>query len=194
MAFDKKRLRRELERDRRAAQKAEVRRLREQITTARRDRRDRITAIRQRCRAARDKLRALCLTRRQRAWLEGATLIEKRRRELGQELELEKLVRAGDRRHVKGSVRSTAKERAEESDDAVRANIPDDLVPVFNRHRRHIRASPRRTRTEAFLEWAAENPGEVLAEQSAGLDQEIRRMVAEHNRQARAAGMSEVPF
>lgn len=194
MSFDKQRLRRELERDRRAAQKAEVRRLREKIATARRERRERITAIRQRCAALRVRLRGACLTKRERAWLEGAVLIDKRRRELGEELALEKLVRAGDRRHVKGSVRSSAKERAQESDDAVRANLPDELVAVFDKHRRRIKATPRKTRTEAFLQWAEENPEEIWAMQNDTADAEIRRMVAEHNRQARAVGASEVPF
>ena len=72
MSFDKRGLRRELEKDRRALQKAEVRRLREKIATARRERRERITAIRQRCAALRVRLRGACLTKRERAWLEGA--------------------------------------------------------------------------------------------------------------------------
>ena len=95
---------------------------------------------------------------------------------------------------MKGSVRSCAKERAQESDDAVRANLPDELVAVFNRHRRHIKATPRKTRTESFLQWAEENPEEIWAMQNETADVEIRRMVAEHNRQARAVGASEVPF
>ncbi len=42
-------------------------------------------------------------------------------------------------------------ERLSESDDEVRQNIAEALVPLFNRVRAQIRGSRRQTRTEAFL-------------------------------------------
>ena len=196
-AFDKKRLRREIEADRRNAQRDKVRELRARIQLARLERKAKVSAIRSKCAIAREKLRALCLTRRERAALEGARLVEQRKGELGEEQALEKLVRSADRRGIKGSVRSTAAERASESDDEVRANIPSELVPAFEKNKRFIKGTPRKTRTEAFLQWAEENPAEVWALQNEQAEREIRAMVREHNRAARAVGAAElddVPF
>lgn len=196
-AFDKKRLRREIEADRRNAQRDKVRELRARIQLARLERKAKVSAIRSQCAIAREKLRALCLTRRERAALEGARLVEQRKGELGEEQALEKLVRSADRRGIKGSVRSTAAERASESDDEVRANIPSELVPAFEKNKRFIKGTPRKTRTEAFLQWAEENPAEVWALQNEQAEREIRAMVREHNRAARAVGAAElddVPF
>lgn len=50
-----------------------------------------------------------------------------------------------------------------QSDDAVRANIPAELVRVFEKVKRGVRGSPHMSRTEAFLHWVEENPDEVLA-------------------------------
>jgi SAM-dependent methyltransferase len=52
--------------------------------------------------------------------------------------------------------------RASESDDEVRQNIPPTLIALFNRVRTQIRGSKRQTRTEAFLEYVADHPGEEL--------------------------------
>jgi hypothetical protein len=195
--FDKKRLRREIEADRRNAQRDKVRELRARIQLARLERKAKVSAIRSQCAIAREKLRALCLTRRERAALEGARLVEQRKAELGEEQGLEKLVRSADRRGHKGGVRSTAAERASESDDEVRANIPSELIPAFDKNRRYIKGTPRKTRTEAFLQWAEENPAEIWALQNEQAEREIRAMVREHNRHARAVGAAElddVPF
>lgn len=195
--FDKKRLRRENEADRRAKQRDKVRELRARIQLARLERKAKVTAIRSQCAIAREKLRALCLSRRERAQLEGLRLVEQRKAELGEEQHLEKLVRSADRRGIKGGVRSTAAERAAESDDEVRANIPRELVAAFDKNRRHIKATPRKTRTEAFLQWAEENPDDIWALQNEQAEREIREMVREHNRHARAVGaaeLDEVPF
>jgi hypothetical protein len=51
-------------------------------------------------------------------------------------------------------------ERRGESDDEVRANIPEELIPLFNRVKRAIKAGKRMTRTEAFMKYAEEHPGE----------------------------------
>jgi hypothetical protein len=53
--------------------------------------------------------------------------------------------------------------RRSESDDEVRANLPADLVPLLERVKRSIKAGPRQSRTEAFLEYAEEHPGEGCA-------------------------------
>jgi hypothetical protein len=63
--------------------------------------------------------------------------------------------------------RSTVRERKQEDDDSVRNNLPRELIPVFDKHRRSIKGSTRRSRTEEFLQWAEENPDEVIAIQQA---------------------------
>ncbi len=49
-----------------------------------------------------------------------------------------------------------------ESDDEVRQNIPEHLIPLFNRIRPGIKKCAGKSRTEAFLEYVAEHPGEEL--------------------------------
>jgi hypothetical protein len=197
MAFDKKRLHREIKADQRQAHRDKVRELRARIQLARLERKAKISAIRSQCAVSREKLRALCLSRRERAALEAARFIEARKAELGEEQHLEQLGRSADRRHVKGSVRSTSAERSQESDDEVRANLPRELVAFFNKHKRQIKGTARKTRTEAALQYAEENPDEVWILQNEQAEKDIRAMIREHNQHARAVGAStldDVPF
>lgn len=76
--------------------------------------------------------------------------------------------------------RSTAKERREESADEVAHNLPPELVPVFRRVERSIHGGPRKSRTEAFLEWAEENPDDVHGIMYEQADRDVARLVAEH--------------
>lgn len=64
-------------------------------------------------------------------------------------------------------------EKRLESDDEVRRNIAADLVCVFDAIKRHIKADVRRSRTEAFLQWCEENPGEVIGYQQAHADRGV---------------------
>lgn len=79
----------------------------------------------------------------------------------------------------------TAAESRAESDHAVRVNLPRELVPVFDAVRREIHASPRRSRTEAFLEWAEEHPARVYEIQHAGHEKWLREMEREERALAR---------
>lgn len=54
-------------------------------------------------------------------------------------------------------------ERQSESDDEVRGNIAPELVPLFERVKRKIKASDRMSRTEAFLHYVEAHPGEQFA-------------------------------
>jgi hypothetical protein len=195
--FDKAKIRREIERDRRAAQHRHVSELRALISLAILARRERRHEIRTQCATARRKLRQQCALRQERAKLEGAARIAQRKRELRDEKHTERLLRSADRRLLKGSVRSTRAERRHESDDEVRGNIPRELVAAFDKHKKQIRGTQRRTRTEAFLQWAEENAGEVYALQNEQADRDIVTMVKQHNREARKVGraqLAEVPF
>lgn len=79
----------------------------------------------------------------------------------------------------------TAAESRAESDHAVRVNLPRELVPVFDKVKREIHGSARRSRTEAFLEWAEENPARVYEIQHAGHERWIRDMEREARQLAR---------
>jgi hypothetical protein len=81
---------------------------------------------------------------------------------------------------------TSAKERRRESDDEVRSNLPPELHRVWEQVKRTIKAGPRTTRTEAFLEWAESNPGEVVALQYSDVDREVAALVAEHERMSSA--------
>ena len=74
----------------------------------------------------------------------------------------------------------------------MRANIPRGLVKVFDKVRRHIKGSDRKSRTEAFLEWVEENPGEVYAIQERAAEVDVRKMVASERR--RRSRLEEIPF
>ena len=58
--------------------------------------------------------------------------------------------------------RPTRAERRRESDDEVRGNVSPELVGLWERVKGGIRGSDRMTRTEAFLQYAHDNPNEVL--------------------------------
>jgi len=76
----------------------------------------------------------------------------------------------------------------------VRRDIPPELVGVFNKVRRNIKGSDHRSRSEAFLEWAEENPGEIYAMQEQEAAREIKRLVNEYQREARGSADDHVPF
>jgi len=150
--------------------------------------------------------RARCLNRIRRAAARERELVRKRKelllasakrrlsdveskrvRELERELAGQRLIQERERKRIRGP---SAKERKSESDDSVRGNISRDLLPVFNAVREIIKAGPRRTRTEAFLEWVHENPETVLNLQAEAANRDVRRLVAEQHeaerRQVRA--------
>jgi hypothetical protein len=116
---------------------------------------------------------------------------------------------ASERRRLRAAIRTTAKERKQESDDEVRGNIPPELVSVFDKIRTKIKGSSRTSRTEAFLQFAEENPGEVLTMQQEAGERKFLRELREHEAelrkmqrrrrplrdpQALAEALAEVPF
>lgn len=82
--------------------------------------------------------------------------------------------------------RATARERRGESDDEVRANLPPEYLALFERVKARVRASDRMTRTEAFLHYAEENPGELLE----GIEERTDAMIRDYEQQERAARRS----
>jgi hypothetical protein len=112
----------------------------------------------------------------------GARAVDARKLVLLEERKLQAQLKrlAAHARIRKAKHATTGKERSAESDDYVRGNLPAELQPVFDRVKRKIKGGPRTTRTEAFLEWAAENPGDVLQHQEHVTDREVAELVREH--------------
>jgi hypothetical protein len=193
---NRKRLQRELAEHLREKDRAALGLLRAKISAARVERRHRLHAARQTChgallalrerqreerhqltlahRAQREQGRGTCNSGKQQAREEGLQLERHAQSEYKDERSFQRQVRRASRPRVE---RSTVRERKQEDDDAVRNNLPADLVPVFNKHRRYVKGSPRRSRTETFLEWAEENPEEVLAVQQAEADKALHELL-----------------
>lgn len=163
------------------------------VTSCRRWRgeaRERVNALRaaelaklaQEVKELRLQARAKCQARKHRIRIAGGRAVDQRRATLAEERRLQaQLMRLADHaRKRKSKHATTSKERRQESDDYVRGNLPAELQPVFDRVKRQIKGGPRTTRTEAFLEWASENPDDVLHHQSSDVDREVAELVREH--------------
>lgn len=211
-AADRRKLQRELAEHLREKDRAALGLLRAQIRNARVERRHMVHVARQSCRSAREGLkekqaeerrrltlehqvervaeRAACSSGKQNAKSKGTELELGAKRTLKEERVFQRQIRNADKAPA-FKVRSTARERSAEDDDAVRSNLPAELVPVFDKVRKQIKGSPKRTRTEAFLEWAEENPDEIIAVQQANADKELRAMLKQQRelgRTVRSAG------
>jgi hypothetical protein len=158
-------------------------------------------------REMRTAARNACQARQHR--IRSSRVVDKRAAELREEARLQRQLQRLESRARLAHKRSSSRELAQEDDDAVRSNLPAELVPVFERVKRSIRSGKRTTRTEAFLEWAESHPEDVLAYQQHDADREVRRLVAEHDaayqkvhktrapssRRARASSdLEDVPF
>jgi hypothetical protein len=164
-------LRQEL-RDVRALRRSEMRQAKERCRAARlavragaRELRARVLAeLRETIRRERAKAREMCAAGIAEA--RGiADRVESARAELHAERsyhrELRRLERANKERQREAK-HASRRERRSESDDAVRANLPEELIPLWEKVKRSIRGSNHMSRTEAFLQYAEEHPAEVL--------------------------------
>jgi hypothetical protein len=211
-ALDKKWLFRELERDRKRKAREKIASLAEQLREARRRRKVALREAKERCRAeriaARERARAMRLRvleelreamRAERLGARQACTLRlgeargikdsilRARAELEAEKKYEadlRRIERANRKRRQEAPRVTRIERQAESDDEVRSNIPPELVALFERVKRGIKASPRMSRTEAFLHYAEENPDDVLAAVDDKTDALIRELEAQH-REAR---------
>lgn len=106
--------------------------------------------------------------------------------------ELASLRRWTRQQQTRQGVRKAFEARAE-SDGMVANNLPPELRAVWRKVGRRVKTRvPGKTRTEAFLEWAAENPDDVLRAQwgddeQAKLEKELREAEAAAGRVRKAA-------
>ena len=206
----RKRARKERERDARIADRARLRALRLNIRRAKQHGRTRKREVVQLCRTGRAQVRELAKAIRARKRAEAlaeiaaararsrntceARKLEARSRSqdslqrasvaLQAESEHQALLRrwATPPKLSGPQKRKATMERRQESDDEVVNNLPDELVPVFRVVRARIKAGPRRSRTEAFLEWAQSHPADVLAITDAELQKDVDRLIREEKR------------
>jgi len=123
--------------------------------------RARARALRDQARELAPRARAECATRKATAGVLGIAGVERAKGELADTR------RVYARKPRAPLVRSTAKERRQESDDEVERDLAPELVPIWRKVKRQIRATPGlRSRTEAFLEWVEENADDVVARQA----------------------------
>jgi hypothetical protein len=194
--LNKTQLRREIIKAQREQFKARLGELRGLIAAARVAKKEAIKAVQTDCAAKRIAAREMCALRAAEARQRGSADVAAKRSQLKQEQVFEKQIAGYDRPK---RLRSTSKERAQESDDAVRANLPPEMVRVFDAVRKHIKGGPRKTRTEAFFEWAEENPDEVWSMMQHQAERDLAALLAEQERTTKAykrarAGRSAVPF
>jgi len=119
-------------------------------------------------------------SRKMRGALEGAREELTKERTYQEDL---KRIERGNRASFRGAKKATAAERRSESDDEVRGNLPAELVGLFDKVKRSIKAGPRETRTEAFLRYAEEHPSEYLE----SIDDKTEALIRDLERQQRDA-------
>lgn len=176
-AFDKAALRKDIARDQRAQARARVAAMKADAKSACAEGR---VAARVEGHALKERAKSDAKTLREKA--RGSC--EEKKRSVAEERKYQRELRkseAANRASARASRASSATRRAE-SDDEVRGNIPPELVPLFDRVKRSIKASPRRSRTEAFLEYVEAHPGEEYA----AIDDATDALIADLERQQRA--------
>ena len=233
VALDKNRLWREIDREEKRKARMQLRELRDQIRSARARRAQALIEAKEKCRTERLLARERALAHRERVLRELREAMQAERagaRELcSQRLaeakaiqddvararaqlvaerqyraDLHRIERA-NRQRFREAPSATRAERASESDDEVRASLPPELVPLFERVKRGIKASPRMSRLERFLEYAETHPGEVLASYDDKTEELVRDLERREREAARALSkgrrrprraevLEEVPF
>lgn len=194
----------ERERMAREADRAKLKKLRAAISTARSTRRDQTRAVRDTCKAERVALseraklerqklsesiarmraeaKRLCGVRRDDVRHETGEAIARAVAALGDERKLQRTLKVWAKPAtcpISGR-RTSARERNEESDCEVRGNLSDaGLRAVFEAVKGRIKATGRRTRTEAFLEWVHDHPDEAAAIQYAAEEAAVAELIAQ---------------
>lgn len=206
--FSKKDLWKQIDADQRRANRAKLEALRQKLREQRSLRASTSTEARTYCRgeraAATERARAIrahfreearkaiarekadargrCVDKRSSHATTTARLRAELRAERKHQQELRAIERANRARSRARPGVAKARERRSESDDEVRSNIPSELLPLFERVKRSIKGNARMSRTEAFLRYVEEHPGEEYA----GIDDKTDALVRELERQQRA--------
>lgn len=161
-------------------------RVRKQVATYRQQERERINREVANMRA---QARRVCELRKRAVRSAGLSVRARKAAELEAERrlqrELSRTAKHAEERKAKFG--RSAREAKAESDDHVRQNIDEELLPVWERVKGSIRGNTHQSRTEAFLEWVESNPGDALALQQEAADVDVRRLLAEQAQAERDA-------
>lgn len=197
-------VRRMRERELRERDRAKVRELKRRVAELRKERPRRMAEVREYCRAGRAAAREQTALLREAMRVELARRVLDVRqaartdcetRRAATRLELTQQIRAADkaarseafdvkRRYGRKGAKLTPFQKAQrrrelagESDDAVRHNLPPELVPVFDRVRTRVRGKPGMSRTEAFLHWVHDEPDQVHAILFEQAERDVEKLV-----------------
>ena len=215
VALDKKLLWRDINREERKKKRALLVELRAQIREARARRKDALLAAKERCRSERIAARERARTLRLRALQELREAVEADRtaarqtcsvklgeaRAIRDDVERARAKHAAEKEYQRDLRRieaansqrrkehphATHIERRAESDDEVRSNISRDLIPLFEKVKRGIKASPRMSRTEAFLAYVEQHPEAMLEAIDEKTEALVRQLETRHRIPSRAS-------
>lgn len=120
--------------------------------------------------------REQCATRKGKAQAQAGRKVSAAEKSLGgerarQRAERERVEMA--RRTKRGPRAMTRTERGAESDSFVEHDLPDELVPIWRRVKKQIKATPKATRAEVFVQWVHDHSAEVARIR----DEEVQRSV-----------------
>ncbi len=138
--------------------RATCREARQRLTADARARRE---ALRDAIRGERVALRGSCSMRLDEARAATVRAIDEARSSAVELERLRKVTRTPAQQSAAERARLRGAERIRESDDEVRRNLGDDLAVVWDRVKNRIKATPRTTRTEVFLAWVHDHPGDA---------------------------------
>lgn len=133
--------------------------------------------------AIRGKTEAACRARRQRVRELAADAQHLADEERDERMRIAKQLGAAERKRAKqlaaSERRRERREKQSESDDEVEQNLDRELVPVWRKVKRDMKATPKMSRTEAFLHWVEENEGEMWAMRQDEIEREMDDLAAE---------------
>jgi hypothetical protein len=78
-------------------------------------------------------------------------------------------------------------EKRTESDDEVEGNISADLLPLWRKVKKTIKATDKMSRTEAFLKYVEENPDDAVGAIEDDSEDELAKMIREYEQGAQKA-------
>lgn len=149
---------------------------------AQRRRQELAERLRQEIAAERERITAQCAARREGVMETARSEAERVRFEERDRRRTERLIKVREKDLKQRDRKEQTKRRAEraaESDDMVLAELPPELHPVWEKHKRRFRGSTKWSRAEEFLHWVEENPDEVIAEQAEAIEAATAREIAE---------------
>ena len=208
-------LRKELSRSLKQKDREKLVQLQESLSEARATKRQRLREVRDQCRtdqrrisetakakraelnaavrAEREGAKGSCSLARGRARETGIEGVEKVKRVLGEERAEQRRLKLYEQpreaflgKRSKRAGIAAVTERRTESDDEVRANLGPEMLPVFEKVKRSIHATPRMTRTEALLQFVHDNPHVVWEVHEKQAADELRRLEREEREHRRA--------